>query len=40
MKQSFQGAVSVYVMFSLVSTVCCLMLPIETRNREMRDSKE
>ena len=39
MKQSFPGAVAVYVLCSLGSTFCCLLLPIETRNREMRENK-
>lgn len=39
MRQSFQGAVGVYVFSTLVATVCCLLLPIETRGREMRDNK-
>ena len=40
MKQSFPGAVSVYVLCSLVSSLCCLLLPIETRGREMRDTRQ
>lgn len=39
MKQSFPAAVAVYVVCSLVSTVCCLLLPIETRGRDMRDKQ-
>jgi len=37
MKQSFQGAIAVYVLCTLMSTICCLLLPIETRGREMKD---
>ena len=39
MKQSFPAAVAVYVVCSLMSTVCCLLLPIETRGRDMRDKQ-
>jgi len=39
MRQSFQGAVGVYALSTLVATVCCVLLPIETRGREMRDNK-
>ena len=39
MKQSIQAAVGVYVLVSLAATICCLLLPIETRGREMKDSK-
>ena len=39
MKQSIQAAVGVYVLVSLGATICCLLLPIETRGREMRDNK-
>ena len=40
MKQSFKGAIAVYVLCTLVSTVCCLLLPIETRERDMKDNKQ
>jgi len=40
MKQSFSGAVTVYVLCSLGSTFCCFLLPIETRNREMRENRQ
>ncbi len=37
MKQSFQGAVGVYVAATLVATCSCCLLPIETRGRELKD---
>merc|ERR550517_897915 len=40
MRQSFQAAVGVYVLVSLAATICCLLLPIETRGREMKDNNK
>ena len=37
MKQSFQGAVGVYVGAALLATLSSTLLPIETRGRELRD---
>jgi hypothetical protein len=37
MRQSFQGAVGVYVAATLIATCSCLLLPIETRGRELKD---
>merc|ERR1719273_2942838 len=40
MKQSIQAAVGVYVLVSLGATLCCILLPIETRGREMKDNNQ
>ena len=40
MKQSIQAAVGVYVLVSLAATLCCILLPIETRGREMKDNNK
>ena len=40
MKQSIQAAVGVYVLVSLGATLCCILLPIETRGREMKDNNK
>ncbi len=37
LRQSFQGAVGVYVAAALLATASCCLLPIETRGREMKD---
>merc|ERR1712173_535460 len=39
LRQSFQGAIAVYSTTTLLATVCCLLLPIETKDREMGGSK-
>jgi len=39
MRQTFQGSVAVYAMCTLVATICCLLLPIETKDKEMGGSK-
>merc|ERR550517_2228587 len=35
--RSFTGAIAVYVACSIVATVCCFFLPIETRDRDLKD---
>ena len=37
MRQSFQGAVGVYVAATLLATISCCLLPIETKGRELKD---
>ena len=39
LSQSFQGAIAVYSATTLLATACCLLLPIETKDREMGGSK-
>jgi len=39
MPMSFQGAIGVYASMTLLATIACLLLPIETKGREMMDSK-
>merc|ERR1712088_1217029 len=39
LRQSFQGAIAVYSVTTLLATACCLLLPIETKDREMGGSK-
>ena len=35
--RSFTGAIAVYVACSIVATICCFFLPIETRDRDLKD---
>ena len=39
LRQSFQGAVAVYALTTLLATACCLALPIETKDRQMGGTK-
>merc|ERR1719495_1881227 len=37
--RSFRGAISVYALSTLVATLCCFFLPIETKGRDMKDQQ-
>jgi len=39
MRQSVQGAVAVYACSTLMATACCMFLPLETRGRDMKESR-
>ena len=39
MPMSFPMAVGVYALMTLLSSIACLLLPIETKGREMLDQK-
>lgn len=38
MKKSLHLAVAIYVSVALIAAVACLLLPVETKGREMSDS--